>query len=246
VITPAATVTAPTGTRLTGFTLSPTILDWVPVAGIILAFILTFFPWVGAYPGGVGVFKQSAWDILGAGMSVNAPTPELQKTAEWLEKDVNGLDTDWMLLPYILLLFVTLGLAVVERLFQNPNILTIPGPLAWLPTIWPRRYLLLTALTGLLLLFFVGHTIRGKALPGAIERQATLVYKAKIDEADTTVKKQEAQVLVGQEIGKYVVTSTTFRALAFWAHVVALLGMIARWWLASRGAKPLPRILLQT
>jgi hypothetical protein len=231
--------------KAVGFTLASPILDWVPLGALIACFVLTFFTWVGAYPGGYPVFTQSAWSILGADLSGIAPTEDLQKTSDWLEKNANGLETDWLILPYLLLLIVTIVLAIIERVFKNPSILNIPGPLAWVPTIWPRRFALLTILTVILLLFLSAHIARGRALPGAMRRYVTELHKAEVEAADTNTKKMMIQVKMGQEFGKYAIQSTTYRSLVVWSHLLAVVGMGLRWWLHRRFPKPAPRISIQ-
>jgi len=247
---PQSTPVAPAqigSTNIHWLTISPNVIDWIPLGCLILAFLLTFFTWVGAYPGGEAIFKQSAWSILSADMSVTVPSDDeaLLKTAEWLEKNPNGVETDWLLLPYFLLLFIALGFACLERAFKNPNILSLPAPLAWLPSVWPRRFALLTILSALLLVFLCGHVLRNKALPGAMQRYVETNYSEKLKAADTSIKKRAALIQVGQELGKYCLQSTTYRSLAIWVHIAAVVAMAGRWWLHRREGKPPVRIGLQ-
>src|SRR5579883_347174 len=55
-----------------GFTLDPRVLPWLPVFCLALCLVLSFFPWVGAYPGGYRVFSQTPWE---AGVGGLTPVP---------------------------------------------------------------------------------------------------------------------------------------------------------------------------
>ena len=50
--------------------LSPRVLPWLAVGALVLVFVLTFFPWVGFYPGGITVTYQNAWQAAFGSYSV--------------------------------------------------------------------------------------------------------------------------------------------------------------------------------
>jgi len=248
--TPQRDAVPPGYSRSISFTLSSLILDWIPIGCLLTALILSFFTWVGAYPGGYPAYTQSAWQILAADISGTAQPKglnDLQETANWLETSPIGLRTDWFMLPYLVILIITTVLALLERAFKNPNVMSVPGPLAWLPTIWPRRFALLTLLSALLVVFLIGHFVRGKTLADAIKRSAIEHQKVEYDAAEASGASSDkliVQVKIGQEVGKYAIQGTTFRSLVVLVQVGALLGMCGRWWLERRGNKPHPRLTL--
>src|SRR5213079_261119 len=57
--------------RVASFPLDPRVIRWVPAGALFLAFVLTFFPWNGLFPGGYSAYTQSAWGGLFANVSVD-------------------------------------------------------------------------------------------------------------------------------------------------------------------------------
>ena len=236
------TANAPGELREVGFQLSPKTIAWIPIGLLTFAFILTFFTWIGAYPGGNRVFAQSPWDALFAGISPNNPPAELESTEKKLEELIHS---NWLLLPYFVLLIGTLFIGWVERFIQDPDVRTLPGPLAWLPKIWPQRFAFLTLLTVVLFLLVTWTSIRGFGLETAIREMATQTHADEIAAADTATKKVAAQVKFGQTIGKFALQSTTFHILAIASHFFAVIFMLVRVWLNRRGAKPVPQLVMR-
>lgn len=227
--------------RALGFCFRPLWLDWVPVVGLSAILALTLFNWVGTYPGGIRVYSQSPWFALFGEISTNGLPDELLLD----EKEVEGLVTGnrW-LIAYLPLLIVATGLAWLERIIRDPNIGTIPGPLAWLPGLWPRRFPLLTALAAILLIILLVQCWRGFGLENAVKQKVSTIYEKQLAEADTTPKKQKVTVMMGQELAKYQLQGTTPLNVALGLHVIVLLGMLGRWWLHARGGKPYPELTL--
>jgi hypothetical protein len=264
---PPAPPPAADGLAEAGFALSPKALVWVPAGALTVAFLLTFFPWAGLYPGGVATFTQLPWQALVGGMSDNAGLPaELltggpsvtEKLSAELRNDEARLAAHLganllLLLPYLMLLVLTLALAWAERFVHAPA-LPAGGRLAPLAGLWPRRLDLLTSLTTVLavLLFFQcvrGFGVQSAARQVAAERAAALIesdarLKGLPDES--TRKRATADVLTGQQLGLLAPGGTVWRDLALIAHLVAAFAAVGRLWLARRGDRPLPRLVLRT
>jgi hypothetical protein len=229
--------------RSIGVTVSPQVLGWVPFGCLLGCFVLSFFSWVGSYPGGVRVFSQSLYDTMGRSVDAFASTEELQKT----EAEINKLvPTNWLMWLYMPGLFAAVFLAGLERLFREPPPAhTLPGPLAWLPTAWPKRFLLLTALAGVLLLLVAYQSWRGFGLETAVREYAAAPYQKKVEEADTPTKQQIVRVEIGQAVGRFALSGTLALRAVLVLHVVAVVVYLLRWWLDARGAKAAPRFELQ-
>lgn len=231
--------------RSHGVPLDPRVMAWLPAACLTVCLVLTFFPWVGAYPGGYRVCSQNPWE---AGVrDVNFPATAVPEAVQKAEPELRALaPINLFMLLYGILLVVTVLLAWLERVFHTvPDVTTLPGPLAWLPRVWPHRFALLLGLTGLLL-FLVGFQVwRGFGLETAVERYATNLHATEVEAADTNAKKQIAQIGIGMDAARFAVQPTTVRDLAVAAHVVAVLGVLARVWLTRRGPKPPPRLALE-
>src|SRR5262249_31837304 len=52
--------------------INPLILPWIAPGAFVLISFLTFFNWVGMYPGGYGVYTQNAWQAAFGSYSSNA------------------------------------------------------------------------------------------------------------------------------------------------------------------------------
>ena len=222
--------------------LSPIWLDWVPVLCFTLILVLTLFNWVGTYPGGTRVYSQSPWYAALGWISPNTLPEELLLDERYFEDAVPR--NHWLFL-YFPLLFAALLLGWLDRVIRNPTVNSVPGPLAWLPSIWPRRFLVLTAISGLLLALLLFQTWRGFGLETAVKQKVAEQYSEQEKVADSTPKKQKVTVMMGQELGRYQLQGTTPLNAAIAAHAVAFLAMLGRWWLHNRGAKPYPRVSLQ-
>lgn len=224
----------------TGFTISPAVLAWVPVGCLTLALLLTFFSWVGSYPGGVRVYTQNPWQALFATFTTNTLPDELLVDEKPIEQ---RLFSSWWLLPYFPVLIGTSLLAWIERFVRDPDPATIPGPLAWVPKIWPRRFHILTGLTALAVLLVAIQTTRGFGLEVAIGALVTEDFAKRAEEADTTPKKNRLAVDAGRRLAQFGLQGTTLRDLALAAQVLALVTMAGRLWLHTRGPKPHPKLV---
>ena len=222
--------------------LSPVWLDWIPVACLAGVLVLTLFNWIGTYPGGTRVYSQSPWFAAVGYISTNTLPEDLLLDEKYFEDNVTG--NRW-LLAYFPLLFIALFLGVLDRALRNPTTTNLPGPLAWVPSIWPQRFAVLTVLAGLLLALLLIQTWRGFGLETAVKQKVADVYAKQVEDADSTPKKQKVTVMMGSELARYQLQGTTPLNAALALHAIAFAAMLGRWWLHNRGAKPLPRLSLQ-
>jgi hypothetical protein len=239
--TPAAPAT-PSENGLFTLRLNPLWLDWIPVAAITVAFLATFFSWAGSYPGGTRVYSQNPWLALIGEMSVS-PLPEvLLEDEKGIEANLRG--NRWLIL-YIPLLFAALGLFWAERFLKDPTATSVPGPLAWLPGIWPQRFPILTGIALALFLLISVQSWRGYGVENAIQARVNSLYAEEEAAADNTAKRQIVAVKKGRELAKYDLEGTTALEVAILAHGFAFAAMAGRWWLHRRGAKQYPAIEFQ-
>jgi hypothetical protein len=66
--------------------ISPRYLQFVPLALLLLVFLLTFFPWVGVYMGGYGIDTQNAWQAAFASVSTSSDLEDMS----WLKPREEG------------------------------------------------------------------------------------------------------------------------------------------------------------
>jgi hypothetical protein len=240
------TVGVPTGYgRVLSLTFSPAWLAWVPVACVTFAFVLTLFTWASTYAGGVREYSQNPWWALFGDMSTNPVRAEVKTEEPEINKLLSG--NRWLIVYLPLLMFGTF-LMWVERVVKNPTVATMPGPLAWVPGLWPKRFALLTLLTGVLLVFLTMQGLRGFGLETALREKVASNHVKQVEEAvasNSTVLKQNLEVQMNEEFAKYHYQTTFAFKLAVLAHLLAFVAMLTRWWLSRRGAKPYPRFLVQ-
>ena len=221
--------------------LNPVWLDWVPVACLTVVLALTLFSWVGTYPGGVRVYSQNPWYAAIGWINTNTLPEDLLGDEKYFDEKVT---TNYWLLGYFPLLFVAIFLGWLDRFIRTPNVNTMPV-LGAILKIWPQRFLVLTILSGALLALLLIQTWRGYGLETAVKQKVAERYAEQIEKADSTPKKQNVSVKMGEDLAKYQLMGTTPLNFAIALHAIAFTAMLGRWWLHNRGAKPHPRISLQ-
>jgi hypothetical protein len=238
-------------TRSFGIVFTPRWVAWVPVVGLTVALVATFFPWVGSYFAGYPVYTQSPWQAVTGAVNrdfklENPAVRELGVKTEWVGK----VPSDWeLMLPYFLLLILATVLAWGDRLVPTlPDPHRLPPPLRWLPGVWPHRALVLAGLAGLSLVLLVGELSGGLGMERAIRRAVAddpgLVAKRK-EAGNDPAKQAAADYAEQQELDKYNLRRTWALTIAFGTHLLAVLGLGAVAMLHRRGTKPPPRILMQ-
>ncbi len=243
---------APDGpTRGFGFAVDPKWLDWVPVACVLLAFVLTFFPWTEMKLGGHSVMSQNGWGAVFASVG----DPNAPKTVEWerLEKGLAGagederhkaanLRSDWLVLLYLILLLLAVLLFAAERVVRDPATFPPTAKLTFLPPLWKWRLVLFGGLAVLAFLVLWFQAFGGFSLQRAINNFAWFEYTQKVADSPTAGDKRDLAVRAGQTANTYLVHQTFWLNLLLVLHAVAVVALAARFWLASRENKPLPRL----
>lgn len=225
-------------------TLAPALLEWLPVVCFTLILVLTFFSWVGMYPGGYLAYSQSPWGAFVGNFETNPISEEVMKLEVTLKKVIGS---NWtFLLPYLFGVVLATALAWADRFVTVAHVTALPGPLSFVQKMWPHRFPVLTGLAiGTLLLLLVQVRL-GFGLENAIKAHVTGEYAEALAAADNSSSRQKLLVKQGMNLGQYELQGTTCLALALAAHGVAVAAAAGRFWLYRRGPKPLPRITLQS
>lgn len=217
-----------------GISLSPRVLPWIAVGALVIVFILTFFSWVGYYPGGIAVASQNAWQAAFGSYSYGA----------------NGL-----LIVYILFLLIALLAAVLVAVEGNVSI-RLP---AVVERLRPWRWALVSAITFLAFLFLVLQLLSGMNLVKSIrddlehsKAAAVVVNPAQIvqlhikglDEvtkaAGMAANKTEIEIALYMSAARY----TWFLWASVWLTLLAAICAALTYFLSNRPARPLPRLEL--
>lgn len=240
---PAAGPAAPRPAASAGAAV-PGWLAWVPAAALTVAFLLTFAPWVGCYPGGVRIYTQTPWQAAGGSFTTNPLPDDLVKDEAELLRVIRV--SGWMLL-YLPLLLATLAVAWVERLVPDP----VANPrLAPLAAVWPHRWPILAGLTALLLVLLLVQAGAGFGLHGAVRQAAANAVEERAakqppaQQVAETNRQVVTAALVGMEANKLGAQGTTALELALVAHLLAAAAAGGWWWLGRRGGRTLPRLTL--
>ncbi len=235
----------PTGlyTQACNVTLSPHVIDWIPVVCFTLILLLTFFSWVGIYPGGYKAYSQSPWLAVSGSISTDRFAEEVLKK----EGDLKLLTTsNWILLvPYLIGVLLTTALAWADRFVTMAHVQTLTGKLTFLSQLWPHRFPLLAGLSIALLVLLLLQLQVGFGLEHAVKQMATEKFAGQREAAGTnSAALDKVTVKEGQEIGMYQPQGTYYLSLVVIAHIVVVLAAAARFWLYRRGTKPLPKLTM--
>jgi hypothetical protein len=218
--------------------LDPKVIAWIPAACLTLVFLLSFFAWSGSYPGGTSIYTQSPWGALFAKISTSSVDPALLADETAIKTNVRS---SWLLLFYFPLLLLALGLAWFERVVS----LKLGAPPPALASVWPLRYTILAGLAGGVLLILLMQAWHGFGLELAVQKTVDAKYAEATNQANESRKTSDVNrvaVQSAQEYAKYSLQGTTALSLAVAAHLLAVLALLAAWWLDRRGTKPLPRL----
>jgi hypothetical protein len=215
------------------------VLQGLASAAVLLVFLLSFFPWVGLYPGGVPVVTQSAWQAA--------------FSSEWTDKDyVEALKTagesrtaadpgaSGLLIVYVLLLILVLLLTLAAVQYAL-RVLKLP---AALERVRPWRWGIVAAVAALALVFLVIQEIASFPLEARVAEETDKALedrqkKASAGDAPPAVVKALA-VERGMRLGQ--VRRTAALTWATWLNLFAVVCALLAFLIERRGARPAPRV----
>lgn len=226
-------------TKSRGFTISPCVVAWIPAVALSLILLLSFFPWVGVYPGGGAVYTQGVWRAI-----YGWPTRNIDQEDKWM-RDLpapsvyDRTNSDWLImLPYLMGLILAVAAAWLERL--DP-----PLAAQRLPSLWPWRRALVLVLAASIFLLLLVESGRGFGLERAMRAAVAEKFNEQRQKAGTTGDHEKLDVMENRELMKYGLERTDWYCLAMCLHLLVLLAILGRWGLDRRGDKPPPRIAIQ-
>jgi len=227
------------------------------VAALFLIFVLSFFPWVGYYPGGVWVDSQNAWQAVFNSVSsdkeskmslTDRPVPKDDKTDSAPGPLNPGFGV--LLLFYLLtwlanfvLAGAVVGLTFVQR-FLPPKIQQYAR---WR---WPALAIVTLVSFAFLLLFNLrGFPFEQQAnadLEKQIDRQnkalADLEKLSKTSRSDAEIAKTKKVEAIERGMLHQSVVHTRWYCWAFWLHFWALVFVVVTMLAELRAPRPCPRV----
>jgi hypothetical protein len=220
---------------------NPHVLPWVAVAAVLGVFVLSFFPWVGRYPGGVPFVTQSAWQAAFGTESVDEEAKKLKKLPSAMRltgsaANEAGPAASGIMIAYVLLLLPTLLLTVAAAVWP-----LLPLPLARaLQRLRPWRWGLVTASALLALVLLVVQEASGFSLENRVAAEAD--RSATKPPATTTAPAEARQQALDRGLRLSQLRRTAALGWATGLNALALVCALLVFWVERRGARPLPRL----
>lgn len=222
-------------TRFRSFPLTGWHTRWLPPIALTLAFLLSFFSWVGLYPGDYGAYVQNGWECLFGFMTSNPGAEEVLKWENGLNDKLEHHPSLW-LIPYFLILIPCMILAWLVVLQESIGF-QIPF---YLRRQWARRHSVLAAAAVVLLLFLTLQWTVGFGLYHAAQDVVETQYSKEPQEPSNEVMKRK--IKIGRDMGERNLRTTMWLRLSLLLHLLAATGIALDMAIAVRGKRPVPRI----
>jgi membrane protein implicated in regulation of membrane protease activity len=232
-LSPEPTVAGLQHTKTLSFDID--IIRWIPAAAFGLIFILSFFSWVGSYPGGYPAYTQYGWQSLFANLSADEVADD-----EWKQKQAlsDAVKSSWYLLPYFLLLLPACILAVAGPILT----LTKPQLPPVVEQILHYRAVLLAVFAIFTMLALTLQWSRGFGLEQAVHSKVEEQLAEKKANANTPDKKQRYEMQYDSQVSAWCLRTTIWLRVVFFLHLVAAFAVAGEASLQLRGKKPAPRV----
>jgi hypothetical protein len=224
---------------------SPKYLQYVAPGALLLIFILTFFPWVGVYPGGVADAWQNMWQAAFGGYSIDpdvvVASPPFPKYTEKDAEKTTEPGYNVLLIFYFLVLIPTvlIALGCLALRFMPPA----KVPPAAHPVL-PWRWGIVAGLNLILLLFMVLQLVLGFSLVNNVlaATNSQIAARAEKREGGVTTTQQTRQDDIDRGLARQKLRQTIWLDLVVVFHLLALAGAGLMFCINRRGARPAPRI----
>jgi hypothetical protein len=213
------------------------VLRWLVPVCLILIFLLTFFPWIGSYPGGIGFSTQTGWGTAFGGWTLEASVEKKEKRRQDADEDYKPEKpgaSAFMIIYIILICLLTLASIGVIVLPFLP--IRLP-PLV--ETLKQMQGLILGGVALLAFLFLNMELIKGFNLSNLLRSKVEKQFKVDSDDVE---KRTEQQIVQGGVLSGLSLEQTLWFRLVFWLNLLAIIGGALEFWVVRRGNKPPPKI----
>ena len=205
--------------------LKPQWLPYIPAGALIIVFFLTFFSWVGAYPNGLPLYHQNAWQA-----AFNSVSSDYDDYVLKGEKASVSLLTLFWLLIFLVLLVISVAVVTVPRW---------GGKLP--PAIrrhWDSRMIIICGVS--LFLLFLIIILDLTRFP--LEDKLTSWAKEQVTAVEDKDKKSY-EFQLSRNIGALGLQHTNAFRLVFFLLLITVICALLEYWMERRGPnRPLPRI----
>jgi hypothetical protein len=205
--------------------LKPHWLPYIPAGALLIVFFLTFFSWVGAYPNGLPVYTQNAWQAAFNSVSSDYDSEVLNG----VKPGVSVITLFWILI-FLLLLALSIAVVLVPHL-------AIKLPPA-IKRHWDSRMIVICGVSLLLLFFMIVLDLTRFPLEDKLTNWAKDKVTVFADKDKKTHDYQEARGIASLGLQH----TNAFR-LVFFLLLITVVCALLEYWMERRGStKPLPRI----
>ena len=219
--------------------INPHVLRWVVVAAVVALFVLSFFPWVGRYPGGVSAATQSAWQAAFGSESVDEDV-KMPANVRFGSDLANTAGASGLMILYVLLLVLSLLLVVAVAVW---DLLPLKLPAA-LERLRPWRWGIVAAIASLGFLVLVFQEVSGFSLENRVTDAVDSYLKERQQHA--TGPNATPVMVKNLAVKRGLCLSQLHRTAALdWATALNLLAVLCAllvFWADRRGARPLPSV----
>ena len=227
--------------RLYGLHLRQDVVGWIAPISLIAIFLLLWFPWVGSYPGGYGVYTQNAFGAWVGRITTDQVGEQVMNKEGDLAEQTSA---NWFLMTlYLLLTLVALLLAVASIVSKSAK-----KPLALPPAIeqiWPWRTALVGVLSGVALIILLLLLWSGLGLENGVKTVVDQKLEKDRASAKTGEEIEKVQIKRGLDIGWYNLRLTGWLWWVIVLQIAATAGAGLELWLEKRGSRPPPLIQAQ-
>jgi hypothetical protein len=209
-------------------------LRWLVPVCLILIFLLSFFPWVGAYPSGHGLFFQNGWYTAFGSWSYDSSVDKVLEGKIDKEKDAPGVSV--LMIFYMILLCLLMLASIAVIVFHL--IPTAPPPSLRMILQW--QGLILGGAALLIFLFLGIELLKGFNLTNRIQSLSDKDNSKSRDEE--RFGKHGVDVLGAMNKSAMGLRTTFWFRLVVLLNLLAILGGAMQFWMARRGHKPPPKL----
>jgi len=235
--TPEPTPPAPPSgyTRTHVLRLNAEILPWIAPVCLALIFILLFFNWDGLYPGGYGVYTQSAWGSAFASFSADPVGEKVLQAGQPLR---DNLHASWVLILFLLVFLPLLVLAVASVVVPRLQLKLPPA----VQQLMPWKSAIIAGLAALALVLLLFQLLLGLGLENAAARMVDNQFTDQAAAAQTPEDHQTLAIEKGRALDGYSPGRGFGLRMTVILSLLAIAGAGLDFWMERRGNRPRPRL----
>jgi hypothetical protein len=216
--------------------LSMRVLRWLVPICLILVFLLTFFPWVGAYPGGIGILTQNGWGTAFGGWGIDSTIEKLPSAQFPIDIKADAPGASALMIIYVILMCLIVLASAAIIVFN----LLPPASVPFFASFKSWQGAILGGAALVAFLFLGIEMLKGFNLPNSIANRMDKIVKEgeKQGEAPAAVK----AIMIGMLKDAFHVRNTFWFRLVVLCNLLAIIGGALEFWMGRRGHKPPPKL----